>query len=733
LTRKFSLAEAFCNAALLALCAVIFARQQEAPSFPPSTPIRGFTLAHAMAEHKLETEFQAIPSPQKAREWHRTFTAEPHPAASERNNQLADFIADQWRKQGWEDVTLRRYDVLHSRPRSVSLEMTAPVHYTASLREEPYEVDPDTKNPAVLGAFFGYSASREVTADVVYAHSGNPEDYNVLRKNGISVKGKIVLARYSNPYSYRGFKALTAEREGAAALLIYSDPAEDGFAQGKVFPDGPWGPESHIQRGAITYDYIVPGDPTTPGWASVPGARHIKPEDARSLPNIPALPLSWHDAKPLLENMNGAEAPKSWQGALPIKYRLTGAVKAHVKVDMDTSFQPYTVVEGRIRGSELPDEWVLVGNHRDAWVFGGVDPSSGTASMMELTRALGELKRRGMRPRRTVIACSWDGEEYALTGSTEWGEQFADDLKKRLVAYLNVDESVAGAATAAGPEGLSFSPSAVASLAPMLVEASKDAHAPSGKTLYEAWRATSKRDEKADAPRLDSTLVETRIGSGSDHTIFLNHLGRPVINLGFSGDYGVYHSMYDDHYWMEHMGDPTFQYHMALTDIWGLLALRLANADVLPYDFGFNAMALDHFLTQLEVSNKIDKHKLKLKKLRERIADFQNAGNELREAVEQELRSGAISAEKMQRLNEQLLQVESNWLDPNGIPGRPWFQHLLYAARYTYAHLEFPGLTEAVEKRDWKLASEQAALIEQALEKNTELLRKAKNSWEKSN
>src|SRR5205085_2979611 len=378
-------------------------------------------------------------------------------------------------------------------------------------------------------------------------------------------------------------------------------------------------------------------------------------------------------------------------------------------------------------------EWVLVGNHRDAWVFGGVDPSSGTASMMELTRALGELKRRGMRPRRTVIACSWDGEEYALTGSTEWGEQFADDLKKRLVAYLNVDESVAGAATAAGPEGLSFSPSAVASLAPMLVEASKDAHAPSGKTLYEAWRATSKRDEKADAPRLDSTLVETRIGSGSDHTIFLNHLGRPVINLGFSGDYGVYHSMYDDHYWMEHMGDPTFQYHMGLTASWGLLALRLANADVLPYDFGFNAMALDHFLTQLEVSNKIDKHKLKLKKLRERIADFQNAGNELREAVEQELRSGAISAEKMQRLNEQLLQVESNWLDPNGIPGRPWFQHLLYAARYTYAHLEFPGLTEAVEKRDWKLASEQAALIEQALEKNTELLRKAKNSWEKSN
>jgi N-acetylated-alpha-linked acidic dipeptidase len=718
---------------MLILSAVVTAQYEKA--FPPSsaTPILGFTAAHAAAEHKLETEFQEIPSPDRAREWHRTFTAEPHPAASERNNQLADFIADEWRKQGWEDVTLRRYDVLHSRPRSVSLEMITPVHYAASLREDPVDVDPDTRNPEVSGAYFGYSASGEVTSEVVYAHSGNPEDYDFLRKHGISVRGKIVLVRYSNPYSYRGFKALTAEREGAAALLIYSDPAEDGYARGKVFPDGPWGPESHIQHGAITYDYIVPGDPTTPGWASVPGARHIAPEQAQSLPKIPALPLSWRDAKPLLENMNGAEAPKDWQGALPIKYRLTGAVTARAKVVMDTSLQPYTVVEARIRGSQLPDEWVLLGNHRDAWVLGGVDPSSGTASMMELTRALGDMKQRGIRPRRTLIVCSWDGEEYALTGSTEWGEQFADDLKKKLVAYLNVDESVAGSATTAGPEGLSFSPAAVASLAPMLVEASKDVRAPSGKSLYEAWRATSKRDSKASAPPLDGGLVETRIGSGSDHTVFLNHLGRPVINLGFTGDYGVYHSMYDDHYWMEHIGDPAFEYHVALTRIWGLVALRLANSDALPYDFGFNAMALDHFLTELELKNKVDLRKLRLKKLHERLGDFQKAGTELREALERGLASGGNSGEKEQRLNQQLLQVESNWVDPDGIPGRPWFQHLIYASRYTYAHLEFPGLTEAVEKEDWKLASEQVELIERAVVKNIELLRKAKASWEKNN
>jgi N-acetylated-alpha-linked acidic dipeptidase len=697
-----------------------------------SIPILGFSAHHAEAEHQLEDAFQLIPSPEKAREWHRTFTAEPHPAASERNNQLAEFIANEWRKQGWEGVTLRRYDVLHSRPRSVSLEMVAPVAYTAGLREDPYDADPDTKNPAVSGSYFGFSASGDVTAEVVYAHSGNPEDYELLRKNGISVKGKIVLVRYSNPYSYRGFKALTAEHEGAAALLIYSDPAEDGWKRGKVFPDGPWGPESHIQRGAITYDYIVPGDPTTPGWASVPGAKHIAPEEARSLPKIVGLPLSWRDAKPLLENMNGPEAPKDWQGALPITYRLTGAVKVHVKVDMDTSLQPYTVVEARIRGSEVPDEWVLLGNHRDAWAFGGVDPSSGTTSMMELTRSLGEMKQRGTTPRRTVVVCSWDGEEYGLTGSTEWGEQFADELKKKLVAYINVDSSVAGAATTAGPEGLSFSPSAVASLAPMLVEASKDVRAPSGKSLYEAWRATRMRNSKAAAPPADNALVETRIGSGSDHTVFLNHLGRPVINLGFTGEYGVYHSMYDDHYWMSHIGDPTFEYHVTLTRMWGLVALRLANADLLPFDFGVNGSALEQFLRELEQKNNL-KSPLDLKRLHSRIAEFEKEGKALHTAAMQDLLLPQASSEKLQHLNTQLLQVESNWLDPTGIPGRPWFQHLLYSSRYTYAHLEFPGLTEAVEKQDWKLASQQTELLEQAVQKNTDLLRSARSSWEKNN
>jgi len=721
----------WCLVSVVVVVAAFAVFAQSPAKDSPGSPILGFSPASAAAEHKTEATFEGLPSTEKAREWHRLFTREPHPAASEENNRLAEFLAQEWRKQGWEDVTLRRYDVLHSSPRSVSLEMVAPVNFKASLREDPYPVDADTKNPAISSSYFGYSASGDVTAELVYAHSGNPEDYELLRKTGISVKGKIVIVRYSNPYSYRGFKALTAEREGAAGLLIYSDPAEDGYARGKVFPDGPWGPESHIQRGAITYDYIVPGDPTTPGWASLPGAKRIAPEEARSLPKIMALPLSWRDAKPLLENMNGAEVPKEWRGALPITYRFTGAVKVHMNVDMDTSVKPYTVVEARIRGGELPEEWVLVGNHRDAWVYGGVDPVSGTASMLELTRSLGELKQRGIRPRRTIIVCSWDGEEYALTGSTEWGEQFAEDLKKKLVAYVNVDSSVSGAATTAGPEGLSFKPTAVASLAPMLVEASKDVRAPSGKSLYEAWRATTVRDKKLAGPPADSALVETRIGSGSDHTVFLNHLGRPVINLGFTGNYGVYHSAYDDHFWMSRIGDPTFEYHTALTKIWGLTALRLANSDILPFDFAANGAALREFLGELERREKITPEKVALKKLYERIAGFEAAGKQLREVTMRDLAGGKVSPEKIGHLNAQLLQVESNWLDPAGIPGRPWFQHLLYSSRYTYAHLEFPGLTEAVESANWKLAAEQVNLLDAAIEKNTELLRAAKSAWEK--
>jgi N-acetylated-alpha-linked acidic dipeptidase len=760
------------------------------PVTAPAQSILGFTPTSAAREAAFEEKFKSLPTPDEERRQHRIFTAEPHVAGSKRNNELAEYIRDEWKKQGLEDVIIRRYDVYGTNPKSASLEMTAPTHYRAVLREAPLPGDDDSKSPAISGAWLGMSISGEVTAPVVYAHSGNPEDYDLLRKNGISVKGKVVLVRYSNPYSYRGFKALTAQREGAAAILIYSDPAEDGYKKGKVDPDGPWGPEYKIQRGAITYDFMVPGDPQTPGWASIPGAKRIPIEQALSAPKIMALPLSWHDAKPLLENMkdDGPVAPDSWQGGLPFPYHLGGErVKVHLKIEMDNGTQPYYVVEGRIRGAELPDEWVVLGNHRDAWVFGGVDPSSGTASMMELTRALGQLAKEGMRPRRTIIVCSWDGEEVGLTGSTEWGEQFADDLRAKAVAYINVDEATSGP---------NFHGQAVASLAPMLEETTRTLQDPSNKTLYAAWKETvvaEKAREKEgalqsspfDSGATNATLADTRIGSGSDHTVFLNFIGVPVLGLGFEGDYGVYHSAYDDFYWVNHFGDPGYRYHTLMSQLWGVTALRLANADLLPFDFATYAANVRQFVNELASKNKsvvlsavhaprtvpnpvilsevassrsesatqskdpvhasatsspsgsfhqafvsdsataqVSKTPthLDLSDVQKAIDAFETAGKKLNESLKAKLASGQIEPQLALTLNHGMMQVERNWLNPDGIPGRPWFKHILYGARFTYAHLELPGLTEAVEAEDWPTAKQQAEILQRALEKNTTLL-----------
>ena len=700
--------------------------------------ILGFTPASAGREVEIENKFKSIPDADEERRQHRVFTEEPHTAGSKRNNELAEYISSEWKKQGLEDVVIHRYDVYGTNPKSASLEMIAPTHYQALLRETPLTGDDDSKNPAISGAWLGMSISGEVTAPVIYAHSGNPEDYDLLRKHGISVKGKIVLVRYSNPYSYRGFKALTAQREGAAAMLVYSDPQEDGYKKGKVVPEGPWGPEYHIQRGAITYDFMVPGDPQTPGWASVPGAKRIPIEEAVSAPNIMALSLSWHDAKPLLENMDGPVAPKDWQGGLPFEYHLGGKrVKAHLKIEMDNGLQPYYVVEGRIRGSEFPDEWVVMGNHRDAWVFGGVDPSSGTASMMELTRALGELKRQGVRPRRTLVICSWDGEEIGLTGSTEWGEQFAQDLRQKAVAYINVDEATSGP---------SFHGQAVASLGPMLEETTRSLRDPSGKTLYDAWKAVVEREREegnqssqfSSSGVLNDALADTRIGSGSDHTVFLNFIGVPVLGLGFEGDYGVYHSAYDDFYWMNHFGDPGYKYHTLMTQLWGVTALRLADADLLPFDFATYASNIRQFVTELaggkksvilngarsndRTESKDPASSLDLREVQKAIDNFETAGKKLNEGVVHKLSDGPLDPELAATLNHSMMQVERNWLNPDGIPGRSWFKHILYGARYTYAHLELPGLTEAVEKQDWREAEKQAAILKRSLENNTQLL-----------
>jgi N-acetylated-alpha-linked acidic dipeptidase len=677
----------------------------------------GFTAASTRTQRTVEAKLKDLISAQRTRDYHRRLTLQPHPAGTPQNKEIAEYIAKTWREQGLEDVVIRQYEVLSSLPKEISLELVSPVRYKAGLREDTYPQDPDTNNQNVRSAWTSMSASGNITAPVVYANSGNPADYEVLKTAGIDVRGKVVLVRYSNPYSYRGFKALTAEQNGAAAILIYSDPAEDGYKKGKVFPEGPWGPESHIQRGAITYDFIVPGDPLTPGWASVPGAKRISGKDARSLPKIMALALSWRDAKPLLENMGGVKAPGKWQGGLPITYRLGGAGQVHLKIEMDTRVTPYYNVEARIRGGGQPEQWIVLGNHHDAWEFGGVDPSSGTASMLELTGAFSNLLRQGTRPARTLVFCSWDGEEVGLTGSTEWGEQFEEELKRNAVAYLNVDSSTSG------PD---FHGSAVASLAPMLLETTRSLSDPkTGKSLYEAWQISEKRkraEEEDKVPVNDETLVDVRIGSGSDHTVFLNHDGVPVIGLEFDGPYGVYHSMYDNFYWMNQFGDPGYRYHALMSQLWGVVAMRLANADILPFDHAMQARKLRDFTKEVGVKAGARKN-LDLRTLLSRIDEFEAAGRALNVATTTALSRGADF--QTIQLNRDLIATERSWLRQEGIPGREWFKHALYAARYTYAHLELPGLTEAVEKADWKLASEQVKVLERATERNTELLKQA--------
>ena len=684
-------------ACLVAMGASLLARQASPP------PMRGFTAAGAAAERRVESRFRALPQPDSIRGFHREFTKSPHPATSARTKEIAEYIAATWKAQGLDEVTIRRYDVLSSNPRTVDVEMVAPRAYRPTLREDPVPEDPDLAQSGVSGAWTSFSASGDVTAPVVYANSGNPADYDELRKHGIDPRGKIVVVRYSNPYSYRGFKALTAQREGAAAMIVYSDPNEDGYAKGDVYPKGPWGPASHLQRGGIAYDYIVPGDPLTPGWPSLPGQKRIDAKAAVSVPTIMALPMSHRDIQPILEALGGPEAPATWKGALPITYRLGGAdARLHVRIDMQTDVQPNYVVDGRIRGSERPDEWVVLGNHHDAWVFGGVDPSSGTASMMELTKALGALARDGVRPKRTLVFGAWDGEEVTLTGSTEWGEQFRDELRQKAVAYLNVDSS------ASGPN---LELSAVGTLAPMIVELTRDLTTPAGTSLYEAWRAAGAGGGSiTSGARADGELVVTRIGSGSDHTVFINHVGLPVVDMSFNGPYGVYHSAYDSHRWVATIGDPGFRYAHLMTQLWGTLALRLANADLLPFDVAAYAEAVTRFVGALgdipDAGTRLD-----TRTLAEAVTRLGASGRSLNDAMGRALAAGAVPPATADAVNRDLRAFEQVWLHDAGIPGRAWFKHLLYAPRYTYAAMSLPGVTEAAEARDWTRATAQVELL----------------------
>ena len=656
----------------------------------PTSNIYGFSARSAIEERATEARFLPLPSPDKARDAHALLTSDPHVAGTPRDRFLAEWVRDRWREYGLEQVEIVEHDVLLPYATDVAVEMPAR-NWRATLKEDAVEGDPYSARDVGV-AYHAYSASGDVTSPVVYANSGNPADYDWLASRGIDVKGKIALVRYSMPYSYRGFKALTAERRGAAGLLIYSDPAEDGYKKGKTYPAGPWGPESHIQRGGIVYDFRVPGDPLTPGWASVPGARRIAAADAASLPKIMSAPLSWRDARVILQALAGPAAPANWQGGLPIKYRVgDGSTRVHLRVRMDDKVRPIWTVTARITGNTSPDEFVIVGNHRDAWVYGGVDPSSGTASMMELARSLGALARQGVRPKRTIVFANWDAEEFTLTSSTEWGEQHARELGVRAVAYLNVDMATSG------PD---FNVSAVPALNHLVAESARDV---------------------LDVKTEEAKLVTNRLGSGSDYTVFLNFLGVPIADLSFTGPYGVYHSVYDNHAWMNKFGDPGFQRHAAMARVWGVMALRLANADIVPLDYRSTAARVREFVAETaNAARAADKPALRA--AADAAEKFAAAAEQAGHRVDAMLAAGPPAAPAAAAADSMLMRAERAFLDPAGIPDRPWYRHLLYAPKPTYAAEVLPGVTEAIEAGDRKRLDEQVARLAAALTRAAAIL-----------
>jgi len=676
--------------------------------------IKGFTPMNSKIERQIEDKLRSLPEPENCRKHLRFLTEEPHIAGTEENYKLAQYVRDKFKEFGLDEAELVEYKVLLSYPKEIVVEMVEPEHYKATLREEGYSRDKDSYDSRVSCGFNAYSASGELTAPLVYAHGGNPEDYDRLKDMGIDIRGKIALVRYSMPYSYRGFKALTAQERGAAALLIYSDPMDDGYMRGDVYPYGPWGSESHIQRGGIPFDFIVPGDPLTPGWASVDGAKRIKPEESRILPKIISVPLSHKDARPLLENLAGPVAPPGWQGGLPFAYHVgPGPAKVHLKVLMDEPIRSIWNVIGKIRGSEDPDKWIVVGNHRDAWVYGAVDPNSGTSSMLELARTLGELIKEGHRPKRSVVMCSWDGEEYTLTGSTEWAEQWVDKLQKDGVVYINVDSACSGP---------NFGASSVPSLKDLLPSVAQEVVDPnSGKNVYDAWK---KRVEERGSRRRDRELrlTDTRVGSGSDHTAFINFVCMPIIDMSFGGPYGVYHSQYDNFYWMSHFGDPQFLYHATMSKIWGIAVLRMANADIFPFDYAAYAGEISNYIKEIkERSEKASP--LDMESLLKKVESFKTNAQQLNLKIEALLSSEAsASSEARDSINSALMQIERCFGNPGGIPNRPWFKHLIYAPKYTYASEVLPGVTEAVEDKDWDRAQEQIHLLEGAVSEADEVL-----------
>jgi N-acetylated-alpha-linked acidic dipeptidase len=723
--------------------------------------LQGFTEQHSSSERQWEKDFRAIPSPQKQRDYMEYLSAHPHNVGTTYDKENAEWILAQYKKWGW-DAHIETFDVLFPTPKERLVEMVEPSKFVAKLQEPVVAADSTSnqKNEQ-LPTYNAYSADGDVTAALVYVNYGVPEDYEELQRLGVSVKGAIVIVRYGA--SWRGVKPKLAAEHGAVGCLIYSDPRDDGYFQDDVFPKGPMRPPEGVQRGSVMdFASTQAGDPLTPGIGATPDAKRLPIKDNPALTKIPVLPLSYGDAQPLLAALTGPMAPPDWRGALPIPYHVgPGNAKVHLKVFSNWDIKRIYNVIARIPGAEFPDQWVIRGNHHDGWVNGAEDPISGQAAELEEARAFGELLKRGWKPKRTIIYCAWDGEEPGLLGSSEWAEEHEAELKEHAVAYVNTDGNGRGFLHVEGSHTLEHFINAVAG---DIVDPETNISVRRRLFLRDISRAKDDQERKEIRGRADVRIGA--LGSGSDYTVFMDHLGIASVNIAYGGEDpgGIYHSIYDDSYWYSHFGDTNFAYGRTLSQTVGTTVMRLADADLLPFEFTDLADTIHLYLKQLKklADDKREEAVERDKELDEGLfsavsnpahptlpppreaipphlefAPLDNAADALTAAAQHyhdalhKAWSKGVPASTLQDLNHKLMQSEHDLTTQQGLLRRGWYKHMIYAPGvYSgYGSKTIPGVREAIEQKHWDEANAEIGRIAVVLNTETALINSAANEF----
>ncbi|HWG11152.1 MAG TPA: transferrin receptor-like dimerization domain-containing protein [Rhodanobacteraceae bacterium] len=716
----------------------------------------GFTAAGAAQEDSLEHRFDAQLDPAEMRQWLQQMSSQPNQVGSPHDKANAEFMLGLFKSWGW-DAHIETFNVLYPTPIEEKVELVAPPTFTAKLREPPVPGDATSSLSGALPPYNVYGADGDVTAPLVYVNYGMPDDYKELARRGIDVKGKIVIVRYGG--GWRGLKPKLAWEHGAVGCLIYSDPRDDGYFQGDAYPKGGWRPAGGVQRGSVADMQVYPGDPTTPGFGSTPEAKHLALKDAKTVLKIPVLPISYADAQPLLAALEGPVAPENWRGALPITYHIgAGPAKVHLLVKSDWNEKPVYDVIAVMKGSTEPDLWIVRGNHHDGWVFGAWDPLAGMIAELAEAKAIGALAKQGWRPQRTLVYASWDGEEPGLLGSTEWAETHAKELQDKAVVYINSDTNARGFLGAGGSHSLQHLVDQVADgVTDPETRASVGERARAHLLVGAADKgASAEVKEMAKVAGENNDMPIDALGSGSDYSAFLEHLGIASLDLGFSGeddDGGIYHSRYDsfDHY--IRFGDPTFAYGVALAQVAGHIVLRTADADVVPMRFGDFSDTLDRYVAQLHKlvddtrKATIDQHKLldmhayALDSDPTRpvgppqrdsdvpaidLAPLDQSAKRLRqsaqayEAAYAKFSAGGfkLSAGELREVNDRMARMEQALTDSDGLPGREWFKHMIYAPGMLtgYGVKTVPGVREAIEGRRWAEADRYAVITAKVLD-----------------